>query len=211
MKRLAIIFSIVLVSAGAAFAQNSNTSPSSRTRTVAPKPSPTPKTITKSPVPTPSPAPMTSSRRTTTGPATAVRAAFDKIIDGIKRSDVDLYMSGYLNSPTLVLFNNNGTVTKGWDQLKRNRESSFPQSKDVKLDIRDWHVTMLGRDGAVVTCVWTQTQTFNGQPDSGSGRMTLVFKRVGTEWKAVHLHTSPDKPDPSRLPASEQVNPRPAP
>jgi len=108
-------------------------------------------------------------------------------------------MSGYLNSPTLVLFNNNGTVTKGWDQLKRNRESSFPQSKDVKLDIKDRHVTMLGRDGAVVTCVWTQTQTFNGQPDSGS-----VFKRVGTEWKAVHLHTSPDKPDPSRVPASEQ-------
>ena len=212
MKRLAIIFSIVLVSAGAGLAQNSNTSPPSRTRTVAPKPSPTPKTAAKSPDATPSSSPVTSSRRTTNaGPSAAVLAAFDKIIDGIKRSDVDLYMSGYLNSPTLVLFNNNGTVTKGWDQLKRNRESSFPQSKDVKLDIRDWHVTMLGRDGAVVTCLWTQSQTFNGQPDSGSGRMTLVFKRVGAEWKAVHLHTSPDKPDPSRLPASEQVNPRPTP
>ena len=210
MKRLAIILSIVLVGAGAALAQNSNTSPSSRTRTVAPKPSPTPRTVSKSPEATPSPSPGTTSRRTTTGPAAAVRAAFDKIIEGIKRSDVDLYMSGYLNSPTLVLFNNNGTVTRGWDQLKRNRESSFPQSKDVKLEIRDWHVTMLGRDGAVVTCLWTQTQTFNGQSDSGSGRMTLVFKRVGTEWKGVHLHTSPDKPDPSRVPASEQVNPRPA-
>ena len=213
MKRLAIILSIVLVSAGAALAQNSNTSPSSRTRTVAPKPSPTPRTTAKSPAATPSPSPGMSARRTTTnaGPSAAVRAAFDKIIEGIRRSDVDLYMSGYLNSPTLVLFNNNGTVTRGWDQLKRNRESSFPQSKDVKLDIRDWHVTMLGRDGAVVTCLWTQSQTFNGQPDSGSGRMTLVFKRVGAEWKAVHLHTSPDKPDPSRVPASEQVNPRPTP
>jgi ketosteroid isomerase-like protein len=209
MKRLAIILSIVLVSAGAALAQNSNTSPSSRTRTVAPKPSPTPKTVAKSPAATPSPSPATSSRRTTTnaGPSAAVLAAFDKIIDGIRQADVDLYMSGYLNSPTLVLFNNNGTVTRGWDQLKRNRESSFPQSKDVKLDIKDRHVTMLGRDGAVVTCVWSQTQTFNGQPDSGSGRMTLVFKRVGTEWKAVHLHTSPDKPDPSRVPASEQQRP----
>jgi len=205
MKRLGIIFSIVLVSAGAALAQNSNTSPSSRTRTVAPKPSPTPKTVAKAPDAMPSPLPGTSSRRTATNsPAAAVRAAFDKIIEGIRRSDVDLYMSGYLNSPTLVLFNNNGTVTRGWDQLKRNRESSFPQSKDVKLDIKDWHVTMLGRDGAVVSCLWTQTQTLNGQSDSGSGRMTLVFKRVGTEWKAVHLHTSPDKPDPSRVPAPEQ-------
>jgi ketosteroid isomerase-like protein len=137
-----------------------------------------------------------------------VLAAFDKIIDGIRRAKVDLYMSGYWNSPTLVLFNYNGTVTRGWDQLKKNRESSFPQSKDVKLDVHDRHVTMLGRDGAVVTCLWTQSQTFNGQPDSASGRMTLVFKRVGAEWKAVHLHTSPDKPDPSRVPASEQTPPR---
>jgi ketosteroid isomerase-like protein len=133
-----------------------------------------------------------------------VLAAFDKIIDGIRKANVDLYMSGYDNSPTLTLFNYNGTVTKGWDQVKRNRESSFPQIKDVKLDIRDKHVQMLGRDGAVVTCLWTQSQTVNGRPDSASGRMTLVFKRVGTAWKAVHLHTSPDNPDPSRVPASEQ-------
>ena len=210
MKRIAMIISVVVLSTASISAQNSNTSPSSRGRTVAPKPSPTPRPVTKSPDAAASPTPSNASRRTppSTGPAAAVLAAFDKIIDGIRKADVDLYMSGYWNSPTLILFNNNGTVTRGWDQLKRNRESSFPQSKDVKLEIRDRHVTMLGRDGAVVSCLWTQSQTFNGQPDSGSGRMTLVFKRVGNEWKAVHLHTSPDKPDPSRVPASEQ---RPAP
>jgi len=106
-----------------------------------------------------------------------------------------------------MIADSNSTIAWHRVQLKKNRESSFPQSKDVKLDVRDRHVTMLGRDGAVVTCLWTQTQTFNGQPDSASGRMTLVFKRVGTEWKAVHLHTSPDKPDPSRVPQSEQSPP----
>ena len=208
LKRSVVIASIVLAGAGAAFAQDS-TSPSSRTRTVTAKPTPLPKTSTKSAEATASPSPAQTSRRSSAGaaPSTAVLAAFDKIIDGIKRSNVDLYMSGYWNSPTLVLFNYNGTVTKGWDQLKKNRESSFPQSKDVKLDIRDRHVTMLGRDGAVVTCSWSQSQTFNGQPDSASGRMTLVFKRVGNEWKAVHLHTSPDKPDATRIPASEQPTP----
>jgi ketosteroid isomerase-like protein len=184
------------------------TSPSSRTRTVA-KPTPTPKTVSKSAAPAASPTPVPQTPRSTpaAGPSAAVLAAFDKIIDGIRRSNVDMYMSGYWNSSMLILFNYNGSVTRGWDQLKKNRESSFPQSKDVKLDVRDRHVTMLGRDGAVVTCVWTQSQTFNGQPDSASGRMTLVFKRVGTEWKAVHLHTSPDKPDPTRVPASEQPTP----
>lgn len=208
MKRSIVAASILLVSIAFAIAQNTNSS-SGRGRTVAPKPTPTPRTVSKSAEATPSPSPAAGGGRTTpaVGPSTAVLSAFDKIIDGIRRSNVDLYTSGYWNSSALILFNYNGTVTKGWDQLKKNRESSFPQSKDVKLDIRDRHVTMLGRDGAVVTCLWSQTQTFNGTPDSASGRMTLVFKRVGTEWKAVHLHTSPDKPDPSRVPQSEQSPP----
>lgn len=208
MKRSVVAVLILLVSIAFAIAQNTNSS-SSRGRTVAPKPTPTPRTVTKSADATPSPSPAAGGGRTApaAGPSAAVLSAFDKIIDGIRRSNVDLYTSGYWNSSALILFNYNGTVTKGWDQLKKNRESSFPQSKDVKLDIRDRHVTMLGRDGAVVTCLWSQTQTFNGAPDSASGRMTLVFKRVGTDWKAVHLHTSGDKPDPSRVPQSEQSPP----
>ena len=210
MKRSVVAVSILFASIAFAFAQNTNSNSSySRGRTVEAKPTPTPRTVNKSASATASPSPATGGGRSTppVGPSAAVLSAFEKIIDGIKRSNVDLYTSGYWNSSALVLFNYNGTVTKGWDQLKKNRDSSFPQTKDVKLDYRDRHVTMLGRDGAVVTCLWTQSQTFNGQPDSASGRMTLVFKRVGAEWKAVHLHTSPDKPDPSRVPASEQSPP----
>ena len=214
MKRSLVIASIIVASAFVSFAQNSNsstTSPSSRTRTVAPKPTPTPRTVTKSADATAKPAPSPSPRRNSAGgstaPSTGVLAAFDKIIEGIRKSDVDLYMSGYWNSPQLVLFNYNGTMTRGWDQLKKNRESSFPQSTDVKLDIKDRHVTMLGTGGAVVTCLWTQSLTFNGKPETDTGRMTLVFKHVGNDWKAVHLHTSPDNPDRSRVPASEQPTP----
>src|SRR2546421_321309 len=214
MKRSLVIASIIVACAFVSFAQNSNsstTSPSSRTRTVAPKPTPTPRTVTKSSDATANPSPSPATRRNSAGgstaPSTGVLAAFDKIVEGIRKSDVDLYMSGYWNSPQLVLFNYNGTVTRGWDQLKKNRESSFPQSQDVKLDIKERHVTMLGRDGAAVTCLWTQSMTFNGKPETDTGRMTLVFKRVGNEWKAVHLHTSPDNPDRTRVPASEQPTP----
>ena len=205
LKRFLVIASIVLVSAMSAFAQNSNSSTTTtRTRTVEPKASPTPKPKSTGTAAA-SQRPKASS--TPVAPSTGVLAAFDKIIEGIRRSNVDMYTSGYWNSATLVLFNYNGTVTKGWEQLRKNRESSFPETKEVKLDIRDKHVQMLGRDGAVVMCLWTQSQTFNGQPDTASGRMTLVFKRVGAEWKAVHLHTSPDKPDAARVPASEQSAP----
>ena len=210
MKRSVAVISIVFASLGLVFTQsNPTTSPPRRTRTVDSQPTPTPKPVTRSANPQASPSPQTPKGTTTTsaGPSAAVLAAFDRIIEGVRRANVDMATNGYWNSAALILFNYNGTVTRGWEQMRSNREVSYPEMKDVKLEVRDKHVIMLGRDGAVVTCLWTQNQTFRGQPDSATGRMTLVFKRVGTEWKAVHLHTSPDNPDATRIPASEKPTP----
>jgi ketosteroid isomerase-like protein len=128
-----------------------------------------------------------------------VTAAFNALLDGIRHSNVEEVTAEYWNSPELLLFNSNGTVTRGWERMRSNRESSYPNIKDVKLECRDLKVKMLGRDGAVGTCLWTQSQTVKGVPETASGRMTLVFGRVGDSWKVVHLHTSPDAPDPSRV------------
>ena len=136
-----------------------------------------------------------------------VLAAFNALLDGIRRADVNAVANIYWNSPQLLLFNNNGTVTKGWEQMRANRASSYPELKDVKLDVRDMRVQMLGRDAAVVTSLWTQSQTFRGTPETATGRMTIVFRNIGGAWKAIHLHTSPDKPDPSRLLPSEVETP----
>jgi ketosteroid isomerase-like protein len=186
-------------------------SPTTRERTVAPpRPTPTPRTVTKTP--TTDPKPSASPRSGAAGqvsPSGAVLAAFNSLLDGIRHADVKAATNAYQNTPRLLLFNYNGTVTKGWDQLKANREASYPQMKDVKLDVRDLRVTMLSPTSALITCQWTQSMTFNGVPETDTGRMTIVFRKVGRDWKAVHLHTSPDNPDPSRVPASEQNSPRP--
>ena len=154
----------------------------------------------------------TSSTTTTTTTTTTAkaaigtpRAAFDDLIDGIKRGDVDAVMGVYWNSPRLVTFNNNGTITKTWAQNRSNRESLYADVKDVQLEVRDVNVELLGRDGAVVTCLWKQTQPFRGTPETATGRLTVVFRRVGNTWKAVHTHTSPDRPDPSLLLQSERT------
>ncbi len=89
--------------------------------------------------------------------------------------------------------------------MRKNRETSYRELKDVKLEVRDLSITMLGRDAAVVSCLWTQSQTYQGNPETATGRMTLVFRRVGKDWKAIHLHTSPDRPDASRVMPSEQT------
>ena len=208
LKGFSLLIAFALT-CGVIVAQNSNTSPTPErqrsTNTNRAKPTQTPTTPTEPKLVTKKP--------TTAAPATGsegVLAAFNTLLDGIRHANVNAVMSVYWNNPRLNLFNYNGSVTKGWEQVRANRQSSYPEIKDVKLDVRDVSVPMLGRDGAVVTCQWTQTQNYNGTPETASGRMTLVFKRVGTAWKAIHLHSSPDTPNPAAIPPSEQ-RPTPSP
>jgi ketosteroid isomerase-like protein len=128
----------------------------------------------------------------------AVRAAFEDLLNGIRNSSVDGVTEVYWNSPKTLYYNSNGSVTIGWEQDRKNREARYPRISNVKLDVRNVNVMMLGRDGAVVACQWKQTQDFEGNPESASGRMTLVFKKIDKDWKIVHLHTSPDNPPATR-------------
>ena len=212
IKRLLIATVMVFTAGAAALAQNTNSSQTVRPRvTASPSNTADPQKSTDIQQPTTT---QPAARHTETKPRVAatetpgsqsVIAAFNALINGIRHADVDAVTNVYLKSNRLVLFNNNGTVTRGWEQMRKNRESSYKDLKDVKLDVRDLSITMLGRDGAVVSCLWTQSQTYKGTPETATGRMTLVFKRVGKDWKAIHLHTSPDRPDPSRVLPSEQA------
>ncbi len=231
-KRFFIVMTLGLACALPSFAQTTPSTPTQTTRTrttttstTAPQ-SPAPRssrtsnassqeTSTTSTTPQASRARTAAARRAATNGETSgvrqepgvreVLVAFDALVEGIQRADVNAVTSAYWNSPQLVLFNYNGTTTKTWEQLQKNRASSYPLMKDVRLDIRDRRVQMLAPTAALVTCLWTQSQTFRGTPETASGRMTLVYRRVGNVWKIFHLHTSPDTPDPSRIPASEQT------
>jgi ketosteroid isomerase-like protein len=228
LKRFVIGATLIFATSTATvLAQNTNSSTTVRPRTTTTQSS-TNRSSTEpkrgaqeepSASPKPSPSPTRRSSPATTAATTAaetpgsqaVVAAFNALLDGIREADVKAVSDVYWNSPRLTLFNNNGSVTKGWEQMRRNRESSYKDVKDVKLTCRDVSITMLGRDGAVATCLWTQSQTFRGEPETATGRMTLVFRRVGKDWKAIHLHTSPDRPEPARIAPSEQPasSPRP--
>ena len=131
-------------------------------------------------------------------PAKEVRAVFDRLTDGIKQADAAKVMSVYEKSERILFFNNNGTATIGWENMKANREASYAKVKNVTLEVTGVRVEMLGADAAYLTCKWSQQQENNGKLESASGRMTLVFKKIAKEWKIVHLHTSPDNPDATR-------------
>jgi len=203
---------LILLLCGVVAAQNSNSSTTTeRQRTTNTNRTKAPAPQTEKTPSTPAPKKTPASAQQAPG-AEGVLAAFNTLLDGIRHANVNEVMGAYWNSSQLNLFNYNGTVTKGWQQVKKNRESSYPEIKDVKLDVHDVSVTMLGRDGAVVTCLWNQSQNYKGTPETVSGRMTLVFKRIGTEWKAIHLHSSSDNPNPAVIPPSEgRPSPSPSP
>src|SRR5215203_65503 len=131
-------------------------------------------------------------------PTKAVRAAFDRLVDGIKTADAAKVMSVYDKSEDILFFNNNGSVTRSWETMRANREATYKNVSNVTLDPTGVRVEMLGANAAYLTCKWKQQQETSGKLETASGRMTLVFQKIGKEWKVVHLHTSPDNPDPSR-------------
>src|SRR6266508_584329 len=175
IKKILVGTIMVLAASSAVLAQNTNSSPTMRPRTAAPATNANKSTdqqkstYVQQPTTTqatPSRAEVKLRVATETPGSQAVIPAFNALIDGIRNADVKAVSNVYWDSPRLMHFNNNGTVTKGWEQMRRNRESSYKDLKDVKLDVRDLSITMLGRDGAVVSCLWTQSQTYKGTPET---------------------------------------------
>lgn len=131
-------------------------------------------------------------------PTAPVKAAFESLIDGIREVNSAKVLDGYEKSDRILIFNNNGSATIGWENIKSNTESSYPKIKNVTLDITGLRIEMLSKTAAYVTCKWKQTQEYDGNPESASGRMTLVYRLIGKDWKVVHRHTSPDNPPETR-------------
>ncbi len=131
-------------------------------------------------------------------PSAAVRSAFERLVDGIKQVDADKVMAAYEKSDRLLIFNHNGTATIGWDNVKNNVTSTYAKLSNVTLDITGLRVEMLGATSAYVSCKWKQRQEYDGKLEDASGRMTLIYRRIGKDWKIVHRHTSPDLPGPTQ-------------
>ena len=139
-------------------------------------------------------------------PAKDVRAAFDRLVEGIKQADAEKVMSVYENSDRTLFFNYNGTATIGWQNMSDNRKSSYADRTNVTLDVTGLRVEILSPTSAYVSCKWKQTQEYKGELECSTGRMTLIFKKIGNDWKVVHLHTSPDSAlDKIVIPPSERI------
>ena len=85
-----------------------------------------------------------------------------------------------------------------FNTMKANVDATYAKLTNVTIEITGLRVEMLGRSAAYVSCKWKQTQENDHKLESASGRMTLIFKLIGKDWKISHRHTSPDNPGPTR-------------
>ncbi|MBP7474951.1 MAG: hypothetical protein KA810_06795, partial [Pyrinomonadaceae bacterium] len=95
--------------------------------------------------------------------STGVRDAFDRLVDGIRQVDADKVLAAYDKSERLLIFNNNGTATLGYDNVKANVDATYARIKNVTLEITGLRVEMLGKTNAYVSCKWIQGQEFDGK------------------------------------------------
>ena len=133
-----------------------------------------------------------------TDPVKPVRDAVERMAEGIRQADADKLMSVYENSDRTLFFNNNGSATIGWSQMLSNRKESFAKTKNVTLEMTGLRVELLSPTSAYASYKWKQQQEYEGKLEDGSGRTTLVFKKIGKDWKVVHAHISPDNPPANR-------------
>ena len=126
-KKVFIASLIFALSATAALGQNTNSSTTARPRSTntntnksvpPPKPTMAPQKATDTQAPTATaskPRPVETKRKVAAPEApgsAALIAAFNALLDRIRDANVKSVSGTYLNSPRLLLFNYNGTVTK---------------------------------------------------------------------------------------------------
>ncbi len=117
-----------------------------------------------------------------------ILALLDAQVEAWNSGDLDKFMRGYWKSPELTFFSSGGKLN-GWDAtIERYRKTYQSDGKEMgRLVFDDLDITMLGPDAAFVRGKWELT--FSDGKRAG-GIYTLVFRRLGNEWKIIHDHTS---------------------
>ncbi len=115
-----------------------------------------------------------------------IRAVLDRQVEAWNRRDLETFMAGYWNSPSLSFYSG-GTKTAGWKEtLGRYRETYQKEGSEMgQLEFSDIQIEMLGPASAFVRGRWRLKM----QSSEPGGLFTLIFRRLPDGWKIIHDHT----------------------
>jgi uncharacterized protein (TIGR02246 family) len=113
-----------------------------------------------------------------------------RFTEGMSQKDIERVMSCFWNSPDLIFVNFDGTVFRGFDNVRKAFEQLFTQSESLSLVIDEVsHI----RQGESVFAVGTATyemKTKEGISQRMTERWTDVRRKVDGRWVYVldHAH-----------------------
>ena len=118
-----------------------------------------------------------------------------RFTDGMSRKDIEQVMSCFWNSPDLILVIYDGTVFRGFDNVRKAVEQMFAQNESLSLVIDEVsHI----RQGESVFAVGTATyemKTKEGISQNITERWTDVRRKVDGRWVYVLDHAHALAPD----------------
>ena len=108
--------------------------------------------------------------------------------DAWNRGDLEGFMTGYWKSEKLTFFSG-VKESDGWQNALDHYRATYsgPGHEMGKLDFSGLRIEMLGPDAAFVRGAWELTLSDGKKPH---GLFTLVFRRIGSDWKIVHDHSA---------------------
>jgi ketosteroid isomerase-like protein len=119
----------------------------------------------------------------------------ERFTSGMSRKDIEQVMSCFWNSPDLILVVYDGTVFRGFDEVRRAFEQLFDQCEALSLVIDE---VSHNRQDDSVFAVGTATYemiTIDGASQKVTERWTDVRRKVDGRWVYVMDHAHALAPD----------------
>jgi ketosteroid isomerase-like protein len=122
---------------------------------------------------------------------TTVRKVLDDQVAAWNRGDLEGFMKGYWNSPSLRFYSKNG-VTSGWEAtIERYRKEYQSEGHEMgHLAFSDLEINPVAPDSAWARGHWQVVTS----KETREGVFTLILRRNADGWQIVHDHTSSSQP-----------------
>lgn len=148
---------------------------------------------------------------------TEVQQAVRAYVDVFNRADVATLVEMYSREAGVTSVGD-GQIMRGWDAIRSASDSIAGAEGKYKVSTGSIDIIPLGPGYAMALTSTIITLKSGDQGTPLRGAMTLVFKKIGGEWKIIHDHTSTVTPTTAQggspagaSPAAPSAAPRPTP
>ena len=121
------------------------------------------------------------------------KAAMEKYDKAFRTKDTET-IKGLL-APDVLLYEHSVRNDGLQDVFENHLKPEIVEFEDMALELSDVRITP-GADLVLVTRQYTIRGKLRGRDINASGNETMVWKKVGAEWKVAHIHYSHPCPRP---------------